>query len=156
MKILTNLPVDELTVTDLLMRAAVLYQDSNFSVCLEMAWTATEHLVDRLWTSFIEANRSREVSGKTVPFINADRRTRLEGRDYSASVVIEILSLEDLIPWNLYGDLTRVRIARNKWLHSMQIVDSETASLAMWTAERMLAQVEGIELYIPLNSSTSL
>ena len=70
--------------------AAVHYSNLQFSSSLLIGWSIVEALQNRLWAQTISA-ASVPKGGHTV--INAERRKRLQGCDYTASVVSQTLSL---------------------------------------------------------------
>jgi hypothetical protein len=136
-----------LTLTDLFARANLAYQDHNYSVALIIAWAVIEKLLRTLWNRYVEANRKRIVDAEPQTFINADRRKRLiEGREFTAAVISEILSLCDELLLSDYNDINLVRKARNEWMHSVAGVSMDLAGLAMKVAGRMMMHVERIDL----------
>jgi len=143
-----------LIVTDLYARSCKAYEDHNYSLCLVMAWAITEKLVQELWDRYLEANREREIDGAKVTFINRSRRDLLtDGRDFHASVIGEILSLANSLPFPLHKDISRVRQARNDWLHELKPLSREDALLSVSVAERMLNLVYGLNFRVPLVAS---
>lgn len=140
-----------LLITDLCARSCKAYEDHNYSLCLVTAWAITEKLLQDLWNRYVEANREKEIDGAKVPFINKARKKKLiESRDFSASVISEVLSLMDYLPFPLYRDLSRVRKARNDWIHGLGPVSRKTAELSVRVAEAMLELVDGLNLKVPL------
>ena len=49
-----------------------------------------------------------------------DRRSKLAGRDYTASVMVEMLELNGVLNHDLFRKLEVARKARNKWAHEMR------------------------------------
>ena len=142
-----------LTVTDLYVRSCKAYEDHNYSLCLVTAWAITEKLLQELWDRYLKANRERTIDGVKVTFINRHRREKLtDSRDFRASVISEILSLTNSLPFSLYENLSRVRQARNDWLHGLKPLSRETAVLSVSVAEQMLNLVDGLNLRVPLIS----
>lgn len=145
-----------LQVTDLYTRSCKAHEDHNYALCLVTAWAITEKLLQRLWERCVESNRERNVEGERVTFINRTRKEKLtESRDFNASVISEILSLTDSLPFSLYQDMSRVRQARNDWIHGLEPVSREIAKLSVSVAEQMLSLVEAINLQVPLVSHIS-
>lgn len=139
-----------LAMLDLYARACRAYEDHDYSISLVASWTIVERLLDALWERYIEQNREREVDGHREPFINADRKQRLTGRDFTASIVAEILSLLDVVPNRLFVDLGIVRAARNQWLHTMRPVERATAERAVDVALELLRRAENLDVEAPL------
>ena len=103
----------------------------------------------------LEDNKSRVEGDVTISFIGRDRKKKLQGRDYTASVRIEILSLLGHMNIKMYDDLNKVRISRNDWLHNFEQVDENLASLAIQTAQRLFEQVAKIKLSLTISLSIS-
>jgi len=135
-----------LTVTDMILRGHNALEVSDYSMCLTMAWSAIERLLNKLWDGYLDSNRERMINGAQLTFINAKRRRRLKSRDYSASVKSEILSLVDILPFTLFEKLTTARTARNDWLHGLRLVERADAMAACSTAVAMLKLAHDVEL----------
>ena len=109
--------------------------------------------MQRLWNRYVDENRLRQVAGTEVVFINSDRRDKLiKSRDFTPSVISEILSLTNRLPFELYQEISKVRQARNEWLHDLRPVSRDDASRAVKTAEQMLSLVDKVDLALPLES----
>jgi hypothetical protein len=142
---------DILRFVDLYTRGCKAIEDHDYSRCLVTAWTISEILLQKLWDKYIELNLTREIDGKKVQFIDKARKERLDdGRTFSASVITEILSLTDTIPFSLYRDLSIVRKKRNDWMHSMKSVSEKDAELSISVSERMIETTYGINIHIPV------
>jgi len=145
-----------LLIADLHTRSCKAYEDHNYALCLITAWAIIERLLQTLWRRYLDERREEQIGGTTVTFINANRKSRLtESRDFTASVISEILSLTERLPFSLYGDLLKIRKVRNDWIHDLEPVSRETAALAIQTSEEMLSLVEGLRLKVPLSSRIS-
>ncbi|MBC8552284.1 MAG: hypothetical protein H8D23_21855 [Candidatus Brocadiales bacterium] len=105
-------------------------QDHDYPRSLISAWTIIEKLIDEMWISFIDANRKKTINSNEITFINKDRAKKLTGRDYTASVRTEILSILDIIPFNTYQDIEKIRRVRTKWMHELNDVTMVDAQLA--------------------------
>jgi hypothetical protein len=140
-----------LDLTNLYAHGCKAFVDHDYSLCLTIAWTISEKLLGEQWDRYLERNRQRDVDGQLVAFINAERKGKLTGRDYTASVVSEILSLLGELPFETFKQLSVVRGARNNWLHDLKPVSMHDAILAVRVSEQMLQLVEGIQLQAPLS-----
>jgi len=138
-----------LELAGLLVRSAAALFDHDYNLGLITAWAVIESLLQELWEGYIEDNRHREIEDAQVSFINAGRKERLTGRDITASLKAEMLSLLDRLPFELYGKLSSVRVARNKWIHDLEPVPASTSEMAMQVAEEMLRLVKGLDLEMP-------
>jgi hypothetical protein len=136
-----------LNLADLYLRSCKANEDANPSLSLVTAWTIIENLLQQLWDRYIEDNRTRDINGASVQFINRERKQRLEdGRNFSAAVVSEILSMTNYLPFELYQELSVVRKARNDWVHYLRPVSYDKAERAVKAAEKMIDLVKGVSL----------
>jgi len=135
--------VNGVVLADLFLRASKAFQEHFYSLALTSSWTLTERMISVLWKRYLADNRVRNGA----PFINSERLKRLnDNRSYTASVMSEILSLADRIPFETYVKMNDVRQARNGWIHSMSPVGRETASVALSLCSEMLDLVHGFKL----------
>ena len=144
-----------LTMTAILLQSVKSYGEHDFSASLIMSWTVLEKFISALWGKMLEDNKRRVEGGTTIHFIGGDRRKKLQGRDYTASIRIEILSLLGHINAEMYSDLNKVRTSRNNWLHNFEKVDEKTASLAIQTSQRLFEQVTNVKLSLTISRSIS-
>jgi hypothetical protein len=127
---------DGIMLVDLYLRASKAFQDHNHSLSVIDYWTVVERMVNELWDAMI---KDESITGQ--------RRERLEdSRTFTAAVMIEILALLKRIATDLYEDITKVRQARNRWMHTLKTVTAEDAILANTVCERLLEQVKGLTL----------
>ena len=82
-----------LMAAHLMIRGAKAAQDCSYSAAVISYWAIAERLLNDRWAGYLGENRSRDG----VIFINAQRLSALTGRDYTASIVTEILSLTGCI-----------------------------------------------------------
>jgi len=118
-----------------------------------VAWAIIEKLLQLLWERYVEQNHEREIDGVKVNFINKTRREKLtESRDFNASVISEILSITNTLPFSLYQEITKVRQTRNNWIHDLEPVSREIAETSVSMATKLLNLADGINLDVPLIS----
>lgn len=111
--------------------AAIRAREARLGEALTLAWTACEQLVSRQWSLLLDeigADRGTEIR------MNKDRRKKLTGRDYSASVMTEILESHRKIDFELYELLNRARKARNDWSHFLK----QPSSGDVWSCMKAL------------------
>ncbi len=144
---------DSPKLVTLLLQSVKAYREHDFSGSLIISWTVLEKLVSDLWNGLIEENRVRGGGQDQTTFINSERKKRLEGKDYTASVRIEFLSLLNEISLEMYTDLNKIRSTRNDWLHHLEVADDRSASLAIQAAQRLLLQVTGININLTISHS---
>lgn len=146
---------DSMMLAALLLRSAKSYGEHDFSGSLIVSWMVLEKLVSVLWSNLIEKNRRRGKPQDDTIFINGERKTKLEGRDYSASVRVEILSLMAEIDLEMYSNLNEIRKSRNDWMHELEAANDKAATLAIRTAQQLFEDLTGIRLSPTLSYSLS-
>jgi hypothetical protein len=138
-------------LVEMILRGCKFYESFNFSSCLISCWAVIEKLVTVEWEKFVKQNETRVFDGETVQFLSGNRRDSLlsDNRTYSAAVRLEILSLNNGIPHDLYIDTSKVRKARNRWMHELKEVDRLDSELSTTTALKWLKETSGISLALP-------
>lgn len=124
----------------LMQAATVHYNNHEFSSCLILGWSVVEALQNNLWADYIEKAKTRN-GGFTE--INRNRHEQLNGRDFSASVVSQILSLAGLLDDNTLDQMNTARKARNNFVHFLKPVDAEVALLPVYLASAIIAKRTG-------------
>lgn len=119
------------------------FREFNYPFGLIAAWTACEVMLDKLWN-----NHTVNHGGK--------RRKKLEGRDYTSSVRIEILNEIGVVSGDLYQRLETARTARNRWVHDMKTPDRAVSAMAVETATQMLSSHIGQELNVSIHEGNGL
>jgi hypothetical protein len=143
-------PLPMLAIADLYLRSAAFYESHDYNLALVSSWAIVETLLQAQWRQYLDANCTREIGGVDVSFINAERRQRLvSGRDYTASVISETLSLVGSLPHETYLKLDKVRRDRNAFLHELTAVPRAAADRALSVAETMLVDVAELDLTVP-------
>lgn len=139
---------DSLKIAELLYLAHSRFAESDFANSLILAWAACEKMLMNRWFNFISEKRS-DIDGQ--PRINKKRKKRLEGEEFKASIVSEILELHEYIDKELLDGLNDARKARNDWLHALSPISNETASKAL----RAAASFYRINTEIPIKPTIS-
>jgi hypothetical protein len=139
-----------------LLRAEMLFRAEGALVhtdragSLTIAWAAAEGMLSALLARYLDENQDRpageDKSGNRRKFINDDRKKFLQGSEMTARHTMELLSLLDILPFELYQTLRRCAKARNDWLHAQTEPSSETAFLAVRSLRSLFELVEGIPL----------
>jgi len=111
------------------------FENHNCGFSLVTSWTVAEKCLNRKWKDYLNANRDRVTHAAGERFINSERLDKLLGRDFTASIVSEVLSLADEIPHDLYKSLDRTRRARNDWMHELESISAQQAIDAKQLAE---------------------
>ena len=133
---------ETLIIAILLYNAVKHYTDHDFSTSLILSWAAIEKMLNESWMKYIENNRT--INDQT--FINSERKYKLGSRDFTASIISEILSLTGQITTDIYRDIEKVRKVRNAWMHELKEIKDNEASLAIRLAQSIFDQVHAVKL----------
>lgn len=90
-------------------------REKRFGEAITLGWTICEQIVAIAWRRQLE-----EVQRQDAERMPKDRRSKLLGRDYTASVMVEMLELTGVLDRDLFRKLEVARKARNKWAHEMR------------------------------------
>jgi uncharacterized protein YutE (UPF0331/DUF86 family) len=129
--------------------AATRGRDTYRGEALVLAWSVCEQLLSVIWESLIE-----EVQSGSDSRMNKARRKKLDGRDYTASVVIEMLELQGKLDQELYSHLEKARQARNRWAHKFVAPDLGQIHSSMRAAEILFRKFLGIDLRLQYAAET--
>lgn len=130
-------------ITEMLYWAHHRYSENAFSDSLILSWAVCEKLINHLWSEFVRAKKG-VVEG--IERMNKDRIKKLEGRDFTASIVSEVLELFGIIDLKLFCGIDDARRKRNAWLHSLDAIEDRDASNAMLTATELFKVATGVTL----------
>lgn len=156
-KILTSAVPDALLLTKLIYLAATNYYEHDFPTALTLSWTVCEKLLRIIWDSYIASSHAPiGAAGKPKERINKERKKMLTGRDFTASVMSEVLELAGPLKHEIYRKLSEVRRRRNAWLHSMEPISGMIAREGIRAAELFFKEVSQIELDVHLSYSARL
>lgn len=118
-------------------------RERRYGESLVLAWGVCEQAVSREWGKMI--NSAGEDQRGRMP---KERRDKLKGRDYTASIMIESLELLGRISHDLYRSLEISRKARNKWMHEMRVPKESEVSVAIRAMEQLLLSAWNINLQL--------
>ena len=108
-----------------------------------VAWTVCEQLISEAWSSLLDDSRSLErMTGK--------RRDKLKGRDYTASVMTEMLEINGRIDYELYGRIEVARRARNQWVHGTLEPNNWEVYESIRAALDLLHKFKGVRLHFSM------
>lgn len=122
-------------------------QEKRNGEAITLAWGACEQLISQLWKEMIEPSVTHSKSTKKL---TKNRRDKLTGRDYTASVIIEMLELNGRISSDIYKLLEDARKARNKWTHEMQVPNQNDVNSCMQAIQKLLLEFKGIKIHLPI------
>ena len=123
--------------------AAYRCQEGRFGEAIVLAWGVCEQLLAAAWARLLDCDG-----------VSSDRRKRLQGRDYSASVKTEFLQLVGAIELPVYQQLEQARKARNKWAHEMREPSPNDVRNGVKAAQDLLEMLYDYRLSIPLIEAT--
>ena len=111
---------------------------------MTLAWGVCEQLLSTAWETLLnDTSPTRRMS--------KERKNKLRSRDYTASVITEVLELGMRIEYELYRHLEEARKARNSWTHNMREISFGQATEAIRAAEGLFRHIHGIELSLQLS-----
>jgi hypothetical protein len=129
-------------MVDLLFVGAHRSIEKRFGESVVLSWTVCEQLINIAWKRLLDSNA---IDGE-VRRINQDRRDKLEGRDYTASVMSEFLELSRQISLSLFQRLEVARRARNAWAHKLQTPSQRAAHTSLDAAQELFRTLFDIPL----------
>ena len=109
-------------------------KNHDFASSLITSWTVCETLLQHHWTQYFTTTGTSK---------NSARRQKLLGRDFTASVVSEILELAGVLDGEILHKLDTARRARNSWMHSIKPPSYEDSIAALELSSEMLGNVVG-------------
>ena len=119
------------------------YALHQFDTAHLLAWSVIEQQLNLLWANYLNELSAGENSRTAI---NRKRRDLLTGRDYTASMVSQMLSLAGKIDDSLLDALNQARDKRNKFVHSLTQVNAHDAGKAIRTATDFLSQIVGTKI----------
>lgn len=94
------------------------YKISNFATSLVLSWFIIEQYLISKWKTLLNNKNTSFPDGSKR--INSERMKKFEGRDYSISVVLNILELFDVINFEQFKTIDELRDKRNKLIHRQE------------------------------------
>ena len=119
------------------------YRSHQFSSAHITAWCLAESMLQWLWRSYQDSSAHTKI--------NRARKDMLNGRDYSASSVSQILSLAGILDDDLLNELDTARRARNAFAHSLSGISPDQAGKAIRCAGSMISKVIGMPVHTQLS-----
>lgn len=145
---------DAATLGELLLHAFELHDSGKYEASHISAWTVAERCMNQIWRSHLndaETRFSSPTGDSDEKFINSNRMQKLTGRDFTASIVSEVLSLNGLLPFEQYKLTASVRQTRNDWLHKLRCIESADSAKAINLARFMLQHSGVLDVDIPFH-----
>lgn len=123
------------------------YKVGNYETSVVLSWFITEAALSKLWKDHIESLSTVFQDGRKR--ISRDRRDFLTGRDFTISLISNLLELWGTLPHSQFQDIDAVRGFRNKIVHNHSFAPGPNeAQLALNTAKAMIDRIWGLR-FIP-------
>jgi hypothetical protein len=123
--------------------AACRQREKRFGEAVVLAWSVCEQLISEAWRAHIDRIRSNDPDR-----VSKERREKLLGRDYTASMMVESLELAGVVDKKLYRMLDVTRRARNKWAHDMKVPKENEVYFANAAIEALLLLVKSVPISV--------
>jgi hypothetical protein len=127
------------------------YKVGNYDTSIVLAWFVIEEAINSLWSAHIDG-QNRDLPGGRKR-VNRERKDFLIGRDFTASVVSNMLELVAVIDHDLFTSVDQVRGYRNAIVHrrdGARLPGSAEATLALTTAQKLSERLWGIPFALNL------
>ena len=130
------------------------YGRHQFSSAHLIAWCVAESLVHLIWKQLLNKSKLSpdKKSGHTA--INKDRWDQLTGRDFTASIITQMLSLSNRIDDELLTALDKARKARNTFAHKLAPITSDEGGKAIRLAADLITRLCGRRVTSQLSYSS--
>lgn len=116
------------------------YKVGNYETSIVLSWFVTEAALSQIWKDHIE-KLNFDISDGTKR-ISRDRKGFLTGRDFTISIVSNLLELWGALPHTQFQAIDKVRGFRNKIVHNYKFVPTaEEAQLALNTAKTLVERI---------------
>ncbi len=122
--------------------AACRLEEKRFGESIVLGWTVCEQLINIAWKQLLDSKKVHESEN----LMTNKRIEKLIGRDYTASVIIEILEIQGVISAKLYRKLEISRKARNKWAHEMKSPGEAEVRACLSAFQAFLKQLLSVDL----------
>lgn len=126
-----------------LQSAAQSYTGRKNGESVVVAWFVCEQMISFAWNTLLDDEQMNE----RMP---SHRKKKLNGRDYSASVITEFLEIMNVIDHETYNQLNTVRKSRNDWAHQFKEPTAQHVHDAIDSAQKLLSKFKGVEMLLSL------
>jgi hypothetical protein len=132
---------DGIKILALCLTAGHQYSLHQFESAHLIAWAVIEKQINKIWADLV-AEVDEKCGGHTK--INRKRYDTLTGRDYTASIVTQMLSLQGKIDDDMLSQLDKARQTRNAFAHNLGSVTWQDAAWAIGAANQLITKVVGL------------
>ena len=137
--------------------ARALFQQSSYQFRIHQfasahlsAWSLSEQVLNVMWRAY---QREASEGPDACTAMSKKRRELLNGRDYTASIITQALSLAGRLPDERLGKLDQARRDRNAFAHSLTAISGTAAHNALTVASEMLSDLMAIRLSAQLSNT---
>jgi hypothetical protein len=138
-------------LASLLNHAITSHKKHNFELAVVSAWTVCEALLNELWKMYYTG----ALTGTIRSNLPRERRDKLDGRDFTASIVSEVLNLSGVLDNEMHVALNLARSRRNKWLHGGRAPGFGDSGKSIDVARGMIDATLGINVNISTDIGAS-
>jgi hypothetical protein len=115
-----------------------------------MAWSVVEAILNLKWKQLL---KNADVKNEGHTSFNKDRRKLLEGRDYTASIISQMLSITGNLNDELLQKADHARKQRNDFAHKLECVDPDDVVKVVQLGTALLSEMTGITISQQLSLS---
>lgn len=119
------------------------YGQHQFASAHMIGWCVVESLINMFWAKLIDEVALDKTTGTGHTEISSKRRELLNGRDYTASIITQILSISRKIDDDLLVRLDQARKVRNEFAHSLKPISPDDSGKVVRLAADLLTQLCG-------------
>lgn len=132
---------DGIKILALCLTAGHQYSLHQFESAHLIAWSVIEKQINKIWADLL-GEIDEKNGGHTK--ISSKRRGTLTGRDYTASIITQMLSLHKKIDDDMLSQLDKARQTRNAFAHNLGSVTWHDAAWAIGAANQLITKVVGL------------
>lgn len=130
------------------------YKVGNYDTSLILSWFVIESIVTEKWLAYIETKNIDYPGGKKR--INSDRRKYFSGRDFPVSLVTNMLEIGDILDFELFEEIDKIRGYRNKIVHENENFTTEPSHCQLAIRKAMRLALEKYNISLEPNLSYSV
>lgn len=139
-----------------LMKSLSEFKIANYDTSLVIAWFIIESLLNKKWDDWLQSKQVELDDNKKR--INRKRFDTLLGRDYTISVISNILELSDILTFDIFEQINQIRTVRNKIVHQndhSNTCSAEECCTALRIATNLIEEKIGFKINLNLSYSVS-
>ncbi|GAA1694101.1 hypothetical protein GCM10009733_107410 [Nonomuraea maheshkhaliensis] len=134
-------------LASLIGRALTSSSEGDFPAAVVMGWSACEFFIQRKWRLYYTQSLQNRTN---APPARRDKEL-LDGRDFTASVVTQILRIANLLSEAEVTSLNQVRKQRNNWAHSITTPTRQASVDVVQLAVQMFGDAYGVNFTVNPN-----